>query len=572
VTLAARAAPEGGAAAPANPLDLLGDADAARWTAALKAALADPGVDGLLAIYGPNGLSDPLAAADAIIAAEKTQTLPASMRKPVMAALLGAATIREAAARLERDGAAVFASPGQAVAAFGHLAGYARAQAILSRTPPGMAEDCEPDRNAVRAVIDAALGEGRDRLTEPEAGAVLASYGAPMAPGALAPNPAHVRDLAADLLVRGAEGVVVKLIAPELDSKSDVGGVRLNIATAVEARDAAAAMMAQAAARAPAATVRGLLVQPMLRMPEGYELLLALRTDAVFGPVMIFGRGGLSVEVVADKAAALPPLDLGLARDLIAATRTGRLMAGGRGLAAADIDAVAATLIGMARLAADFPQIAKIEINPLLAGPDGAVALDARIVLTSAAHCAPGANPRFAIRPYPTDWDRTDTVKGRAVRMRPIRPEDERLYPDFLDAVDPADMRLRFFSAIARPTHAQLAKLVQIDYARAMAFVAIDAADGALLGVSRLAADPDGREAEYAVLVRSALHGAGVGAALMRRLIAYARAEGFEALHGDVMTGNAPMLGLCAALGFDETDHPDDPGLRFVRLPLNGPG
>jgi acetyltransferase len=310
----------------------------------------------------------------------------------------------------------------------------------------------------------------------------------------------------------------------------------------------------------------------MLRMPGGHELLLAMRAHPDFGPVMIFGRGGLSVEVVADKATALPPLDLGLARDLIAATRTGRLMAGGRGLAAADIDAVAATLIAMARLAADFPQIAAIEINPLLAGPEGAVALDARIALTPAPHCAPGANPRFAIRPYPSDWDRTEQVKGRAVRMRPIRPEDERLYPDFLDAVDPSDMRLRFFSAIARPTHAQLAKLIQIDYARAMAFVAIDPADGALLGVSRLAADPNGREAEYAVLVRSDLHGAGVGAALMRRLIAYARAEGFEALHGDVMTGNAPMLGLCAALGFRDSDHPDDPGLRYVRLALGEAG
>jgi len=550
------------------PVDVLGDADQARWRATLDAVIADPGVGGVLAIAAPSGLADPMEAARATIAADAAQKGPVTLRKPVIAAMLGSATMREAVAVLEAAGVPVYASPGQAVEAYGYLTGHARALAALTRTPPGLPEDREPDRAAARALIDAAMAEGRDRLTEPEAAAALAAYGAPVAPGAMAADPAGVHRLAAEMLARDAGALAVKVISRDLDSKSDIGGVRLNLAAAVEARDAAQAMLAQAARRAPDARIDGLLVQPMLRKPGGHELLLAVETDPAFGPVVIFGRGGLSVEVVADKALALPPLDMGLARDLIEDTRTGRLMRGGRGLSAVDLDAVALTLVRLAQMAADLPQVSGVEVNPLLAGADGCVALDARVMLTPAAPCAPGANPRFAIRPFPSDWDRTETVKGRPLRMRPIRPEDEALYPDFLQAVDPADMRLRFFSAIARPDHAMIARLTQIDYARAMAFVAINPGDGALLGVSRLAVDPLGREAEYAVLVRSDLKGRGVGIALMRRLIAYAKAEGLAALYGDVMDGNEAMLGVCAKLGFVEVAHPDDPDLRRVRLPL----
>jgi acetyltransferase len=333
-------------------------------------------------------------------------------------------------------------------------------------------------------------------------------------------------------------------------------------------RDAAEAILAQARRLRPDARIDGVVLQQMVRRPRAHELILGLSEDRVFGPVVLFGAGGTSVEVVADKALALPPLDLALARGMIERTRVARLLHGYRDRPAADIDRIAETLVRLALLSADMPEIREIDINPLLADESGVIALDARIVVAPAEAVAPGGNPRFAIRPYPTVWDRPARVQGGEIRIRPIRPEDEALYPEFLAKVTPEDMRLRFFAAVARMGHDEIARLTQIDYARAMAFVALDPTDGSLLGVSRLGADPDRVRAEFALLVRSDAKRRGIGRALMMRLIEYARSEGIGELFGDVLDANWPMRGLCQALGFTEAEHPSDPAVERVRLPL----
>jgi acetyltransferase len=280
----------------------------------------------------------------------------------------------------------------------------------------------------------------------------------------------------------------------------------------------------------------------------------------------MFGAGGTAVEVVHDTAHALPPLDLKLARDLVRQTRVWHLLRGYRDRPAAAIDAIAEALVRLSYLVAQHPEIREIDINPLLADESGVIALDARVRVADAA-----AEPRvrMAIRPYPAEWATEAHVAGVGpVRLRPIRPEDERLYHDFFAHVTLEDQRLRFFTAAPSLSHRFLAKLTQIDYAREMAFVAIARDSGALLGVARMIADPDYTSAEYAVLVRSDLKGKGLGWRLMQHLIAYATAEKLERLDGAVLADNTSMLQMCRELGFGIEADPDDASVRRVRLQL----
>lgn len=325
-------------------------------------------------------------------------------------------------------------------------------------------------------------------------------------------------------------------------------------------------MLERIARAMPAALVEGFAVQPMIRRARAHELILGMSVDATFGPLMMFGAGGTAVEVTHDTAHALPPLDLELARDLMLQTRVWRLLQGYRDRPAADIDRIADALVRLSYLVARHPEIREIDINPLLADDKGVIALDARVVVADAV-----ATPRaaMAIRPYPSQWSTDVQIEPiGAIHIRPIRPEDEALYAEFFAHVSLDDQRLRFFSVAPDLSHRFLARLTQIDYAREMAFVAIAEQSGALLGVVRLVADPDYTRAEYAILVRSDLKGHGLGWLLMQHLIAYAKAEKLEQLHGSVLTGNTMMLQMCRDLGFSIEREPDDSSIRHVVLQL----
>jgi acetyltransferase len=316
----------------------------------------------------------------------------------------------------------------------------------------------------------------------------------------------------------------------------------------------------------PSARIQGFTVAPMIRRPRARELIIGMTVDATFGPVLLFGAGGTAVEVMKDTALALPPLDLKLARELMRQTRIHRLLEGYRDRPAADLDAIAEALVRMSALITQHPEIRELDINPLLADKAGVIALDARVRIADE-RAQP--RPAMAIRPYPAEWERTIELEGVGrVLLRPIRPEDERLYEAFMARFDPEDARLRFFTPARRLSHKFLARLTQIDYAREMAFVAVAEATGELLGVVRFIADPDYTRAEFAVMVRSDLKGRGLGWRLMRHLIDYARSEGLAELYGDVLGENATMLRMCRELGFRIEAPPDDPTLRKVTLDL----
>ncbi|MCL5777701.1 GNAT family N-acetyltransferase [Limibaculum sp. FT325] len=440
------------------------------------------------------------------------------------------------------------------------------------RVPPALAPDARPDWEAARRTIRAAAARGTARLNEAEAKAVLAAAGIPCVRTLTADGPDGAQRAATRLAADGVARFALKVLSDDIAHKSDAGGVILDLDSPASVGAAAARMLAEVAARAPGARVTGVTVQEMLRRRHAHELIAGLAEDAAFGPAILFGAGGLAVELVDDKALALPPLDALLAQDLIGRTRIARLLDGYPGRPAADRAAIAQVLIRLGEVACALPMITTLEINPLIADASGVVALDARILIDPGRLDEAAPNPRLAIRPYPAEWEgELALADGSTALCRPVRPEDAPLYLEAFERMDPDDLRLRFFAPIGRPSMAMLAQLTQIDYARAMAFVALDPGTGGLLGVSRLAADPDLARAEYSVLVRSDLKGKGLGWALMTRLIDYARASGIGELYGEVLPENRTMLRMCAELGFRAEPRPAE-GTVHVALDLGGAG
>jgi acetyltransferase len=308
----------------------------------------------------------------------------------------------------------------------------------------------------------------------------------------------------------------------------------------------------------------------MIIRPKARELIAGLADDPTFGPVIVFGRGGTAVEVINDKALSLPPLDLNLARDLVARTRVSRILKAYRNVHAVKPDEVPLTLVKLAQLAADLPEVRELDINPLLADESGVLALDARVAVAPVAEVRKGpGHPRFAIRPYPSDWEQRFAIDGIGdILVRPVRPEDESLYVDFFRQVSPEDLRLRFFAPVKDFGHTFIARLTQLDYARAMAFAAISRSTGELLGGVRLHSDANYETGEYAILLRSDVKGRGLGWKLMELIICYARAEGLKRIEGQVLADNIAMLQMCRALGFTVTADPHEINILNVGLSL----
>jgi acetyltransferase len=557
----------------ANPVDIAGDADAERYANALAHLLEDQANDAVLAMNVPTALASAGDAAHAIVATTNRHRQQNPSPKPVFAVRVGGG---EHASEIF-DGAGIpdYATETEAVAGFMHLVQYRESRRQLMAAPPSLPEEFESDDRAVRPIIDAAL---RDRGTAEYAwldpiaiGKVLAAYGIATTPVSLARDPDEAATAARPHLAKG-DAVVLKIQSSDIVHKSEVGGVRLNLTTEAAVRQAAADILSRGRAARPDARIVGVTVFPMVVRPKARELIVGVADDSTFGPVIVFGQGGTAVEAINDKALALPPLDLALARGLIARTRVSRILKAYRNVPAADETAVALLLVKLSQLAADFPEIREIDLNPVLADETGVIAVDARISLTEPESRRPGpasGNPRFAIRPYPKNWERHLALPdGAKIFVRPIRPEDEVLYPAFLTAVTQDDLRLRFFAPVKEFSHSFIARFTQIDYARAMAFIAIEEATGQMLGVVRVHADSEYRTAEYAILVRSDLKGHGLGWLLMELMIEYARAEGLKSIRGQVLQENTMMLQMCRELGFQIGTDTEDASTAIVTLPL----
>ena len=554
----------------ANPVDIIGDAGPERYKAAIEAVFDDDNVDALLVMACPTALASAEGSAQAVGEAVKTiDATPSAALQADPHQLARRPRLRPRRAPSSASPAwRPTSTPADAIRSLTYLTGYSAAQRALMQTPPSLFAEFPVDVAAARAVLSAVVADGRTTLTEPEAKTVLAAFGVPVVETRVAHEIGEVEAIAGQLLVRH-NAVAVKLLSRDVSHKSDVGGVVLGVRSPKAAARAAQGIVERLTTKAPNAVIEGFTVQAMVERPGAHELIVGIGDDPLFGPVILFGAGGTSVEVVADTAVALPPLDMKLADDLIGQTRIARLLAGYRDRPAADMNAIARALIQVSQMVIDCPEIASLDINPLLADADGVVALDARVVVDPERLGEPGPNRRLAIRPYPSAWERRVTTSGgRDVLLRPIRPEDARLYPDFVAKLDNRDIRLRLLAPRKQFSHDFLARLTQIDYAREMAFIAVDPDSAELLGVSRLVSDPDYTRAEYGVIVRSDLQGLGLGWALMEHLLTYARSEGLALIEGEVLSENAEMLAMCREMGFTVLPDPEDPGCFKTRLTL----
>jgi len=525
----------------ANPIDILGDATPERYRLAVEACVKDASVQGILVLLTPQAMTDPTETA------RQLQPFAHVRDRPVLACWMGGSAVRPGIELLNTAGIPTFDAPEPAIGAFLHMVQYRRNQELLYETPPALPEDTVPDTNRARQVFQRLRAAGRLLLTEVEAKDVLAAYGLPVVP-TIACRSAYEAVAAAN---RIGYPVVLKLLSTTITHKSDVGGVQLNLVDEQAVRRAFAAIESNVQRLNKAGAFEGVSVQAMIR-ERGYELIVGSSVDRQFGPVIVFGAGGVLVEVFKDRALGLPPLNRTLARRLMERTRIYEALKGLRGQKPVNLEALETLLTRFSLLLVDFAEIQEIDLNPVLATPERVLALDARLLL-GPAETPSEQRPQSAIHPYPNQYVGSFRLKdGREAIVRPIRPEDEPLIIALHAGHSEHTIRMRFFSMVKTLSRDSLIRLCHLDYNREMALTAVLRDDGGsrLLGVSRYYLNPETGDAEFALVVSDAYQRQGLGRHLMQRLIAVANERGVRRLVGQVLAENAPMLRLLDSLGF----------------------
>jgi len=542
----------------ANPVDIIGDADAARYAHAVEILLADPDVDALLVSYCPTSVVPSGDAAQGLI--DGMARSRGADGKNVFACWMGDENVRAGRVRLAAAGVPDYETPERAVRAFMYLVRYRQSQKLLLETPSSVKPRPQDDVRRAQAIVRTTLADGREWLDPAEVAAFLGCYGIPFARTEAVATSEEAAGIAAGI---GAP-VALKIRSRDVVHKSDIGGVALDLATVQEVRAAADAMNERVARALPEARREGFVVQEMIRRPGAYELIAGVTSDPTFGPVILFGHGGTAVEVVRDKSLELPPLNTVLARAQIERTRIAALLKGYRDRPAADIDGVVNVLIQLSRIVADHAEIVEIDINPLLCDARGVIAVDGRIRVGAAGAPEHG---RFAIRPYPQEFESTLDAGGGRFAVRPIRPEDEPALRRFADAVDVGDLWHAFFAPLRVRTHETAARLSQIDYDREMTLVAWEGER--IAGLARATADPDFDSAECAVIIRTDLREHRLATRMIESLSAVLAAQGARRAILIFPERQTRIVNLARELGF-EIGPAGDGRLRAVK-PLRKP-
>lgn len=525
-----------------NPVDILGDATPERYEQSLRICLQDGNVDGVLVMLTPQAMTDPAGAAQAVLRGKQKQ------EKPVMACWMGERQVAEARELFSREQVPHYRTPESAVEAFGYLSAYRRNQKLLLQVPGSLGEHRQPDVEGARLIIESALSEGRSTLTTLESKAILRAFHIPAEQAVLAHSAAEALVAAESL----GYPVVMKVSSPDITHKSDVGGVRLNIANAQAVRSVFNEMMESARLHNPQSRIDGITVERMYETDAGRELMLGVIRDPVFGPVISFGAGGTAVEILRDRAVALPPLNRYLTRKLVDQTRIARLLGDFRHLPPVDREALESVLMRLSEMVCELPEIREMDINPLIADHRGAVAVDARF---SVAFPPPDVDryAHMAIHPYPAQLvESLQLADGTNLVIRPIRPEDAEIEQTFVRNLSEESKYMRFMQALHELTPEMLIRFTQIDYDREMAFIAVTEVDGEELevGVARYTINPDGESCEFALVVADDWQHRGIGSHLMESLMRAARSKGLKSMIGEVLARNRHMLELGDRLGF----------------------
>jgi acetyltransferase len=547
-----------------NPVDVLADADAERFVKAVDIASKDPASDGLLAIIAPQGLADPTQVA------ERLRPLAHASTRPLLASWMGGEGVTEGTAILNAAGIPTFSYPDTAARAFTYMWRYTYNLRGLYETPAlveGSAVSSEGQLK-VTETVQRVRASGRTMLNEFEAKQLLACYGIP----SVETRAAEYEEQAVACAAEIGYPVVLKLLSNTIAHKTDVDGVHLRLQTAEQVRSAYRAIQSSVAEKAGAEHFAGVTVQPMVKR-DGYELILGSTVDAQFGPVILFGSGGVMVEVYRDHALALPPLNTTLAQRLMEQTKIYWALLGVRGRKPINLTALEGLLVRFSQLVMEQPWIKEIDINPLLATPDQLLALDARVVVHDSSVQA-AQLPRATIRPYPIqyvcEWQLKD---GTPVTIRPIRPEDEPLMVQFHTTLSERSVYLRYFCSLSLSTRVEHERLVRIcfgSYDRGFALVADrknpETGQHEVLGVGRFSAI-NRAEAEAAVLVSDRWQGRGLGTELLASVARAAREEKFQRLSGEILRDNLATQAIFKKVGF-RLRSMDDPSSVSALLEL----
>ncbi|CAK0758136.1 acetyltransferase [Gammaproteobacteria bacterium] len=544
-----------------NPVDIIGDATPERYRQTLEVCMEDPGVDGVLVILTPQAMTRPEEVAEIVAAAAAKQP------KPLLTCWMGNTQISKGCQVFVKAGIPTFRTPEPAVDAFSYIAAYHQNQKLLLQTPGPLSQHVEPDVEGARMLIESAMSERRSVLNEVESKALLAAFHIPVAHTMIARSPNEALLLAEQF----GFPVALKVNSPDIIHKTDSGGVKLGLDNAHAVRAGYKDILAEVKKNRPNARIDGIAVEPMIRKPNGRELMIGVTNDPVFGPIITFGAGGIMVEVMGDRAVALPPLNSYLARSLIDRTRIATVLGQFRHMPPVNRAALENVLLRVSEMVCELPWLREMDINPLIVDESGALAVDARVVVDHIpAFSAPYEH--MAIHPYPShlssQWQLPD---GTDVIIRPIRPEDAELEQEFVRGLSEESRFFRFMSTLQELTPSMLARFTQIDYDREMALIAITQKSGkeVELGVTRYAINPDGESCEFALVVADAWQGHGIGSRLMVCLMGAARARGLKVMQGDILTNNSNMLKLMEVLGFTIESSDDDLTMKRAIKVLN---
>lgn len=541
-----------------NPIDVLGDADEARYVDSVKVCLDDPGVDSLLVMLTPQALTKPDKVATAVADLAKTSS------KPILTAWMGGENVQAGRDIFHDHNIPAYATPEDAVKTYVNMYKYHRNLELLYETPSEQPLDEMPPKNHLKAFIKRVVREGRTLLSEEESKDFLKIYDIPVT------DPYLARDINDAISAANRIGypVVLKIASPDITHKSDAGGVKAGITSEAQLREEYSRMIGRVKKYAPGASILGLTVQKMIEGID-YEIILGAKKDRDFGSIILFGMGGIGTEIFKDIAIGIPPLNQTLARRLMEETAVYKMLRGYRGKRPADIGQLEQMIVNFSNLIVDFPEIAEMDVNPIAIANGRAVAADARIIIDKDSLEYTGQYPHLVITPYPTRYIVTwKMLDGSEVTLRPIRPEDEPLEHELLSTLSQETTRTRFFSIIKDITHETLVRFCNIDYDREMAIVAELKQDGKkrIIGIGRLIMESDFRSGEYAVLVHDRYQGKGLGYKLVDVLIGIAQDKGLETMNGIVLTENTKMLEVAKKLGFTLKLEPD--GITNVQLSL----
>lgn len=539
-----------------NPVDILGDADASRYKNALSVCLKDVNVNGVLVMLTPQAMTQATDTAAAVI------DVASDSKKPVLTCWMGGPQVADAQKLFSANKIAHFDTPETSVEAFSHLATYHQVQQLLMQVPAPLGKRSEPDIEGAQLIIEEALAEGRNTLSNLETMAILKAFAIPVVTMMEAKTANEALVIAENL----GFPVAMKINSHDITHKSDISGVRLNISNASAVRTVFNELLATVQQKMPKANINGVTIESMHQRADGRELMIGVFRDPVFGPAISIGAGGTMVEIMKDSIVSLPPLNRFIARSIIARTQGCRLLGAFRQMPAVNMHELENVLLRVSELVCELPQIVEMDINPLIVDEQGTLAVDARMTVDyQSATARPYSH--MAIHPYPGNLiNQIQLADGSNIIIRPIRPEDATIEQTFIQRLSAETKYFRFMQALHELTPRMLVRFTQIDYDLEMALIAVvhHNNEEIQIGVVRYATNPDGKSCEFAIVIADEWHHKGLGFRLMNHLMEIAKARDLTTIEGEVLANNKEMLKLAVKLGFEIRNSPDNSNLKLL--------